>query len=171
MISPNLLDIWPVFFLILSRYGTAHFLIVFRTSGDGYSLLDSKKYSPRHNDDSHITYIHSCHGIWWYPCFRSGKVKKLQHLRRPAKSSSEEESICLALWWGWAAWSRCRSASCRQPCIPCVEATPSSSLNGEWCPVALALQLQEESKWIQSECLRPKLAFLMLLGSKASHQA
>jgi hypothetical protein len=25
MISPNLLDIWPVFFLILSRYETAHF--------------------------------------------------------------------------------------------------------------------------------------------------
>jgi hypothetical protein len=37
MISPNLLDIWPVFFLIISR------LIVFRTSGDGYSLLGSKK--------------------------------------------------------------------------------------------------------------------------------
>jgi hypothetical protein len=38
MISPNLFDIWPVFFLILSRYETAHLLIVFRTSGDGYSL-------------------------------------------------------------------------------------------------------------------------------------
>jgi hypothetical protein len=38
MISPNLLDIWPMFFLILSRYETAHLLIVFRTSGDGYSL-------------------------------------------------------------------------------------------------------------------------------------
>jgi hypothetical protein len=43
MISPNLFDIWPVFFLILSRYGTLHFLIVIRTSGDGYSLLGSKK--------------------------------------------------------------------------------------------------------------------------------
>jgi hypothetical protein len=43
MIFPNLLDIWPVFFLILSRYETVHFLIVFRTSGDGYSLLGSKK--------------------------------------------------------------------------------------------------------------------------------
>jgi hypothetical protein len=43
MISPNLRDIWPVFFLILSRYGTGHFLIVFRTSVDGYSLLGSKK--------------------------------------------------------------------------------------------------------------------------------
>jgi hypothetical protein len=42
MISPNLLDIWPVFFLILSRYETVHFLIVFRPSGDGYSLLGSK---------------------------------------------------------------------------------------------------------------------------------
>jgi hypothetical protein len=43
MISPNLLDIWPVFFLILSRCGTLHFLIVIRTSGDGYSLLGCKK--------------------------------------------------------------------------------------------------------------------------------
>jgi hypothetical protein len=43
MISPKVLDIWPVFFLILSHYETAHFLIVFRTSGDGYSLLGSKK--------------------------------------------------------------------------------------------------------------------------------
>ncbi len=41
MISPNLLDIWPVFFLILSCNGTLHFLIVIRTSGD--SLLGSKK--------------------------------------------------------------------------------------------------------------------------------
>jgi hypothetical protein len=43
MISPNLLDIWPVFFLILSRYETAHFLIVLSLPGDGYSLLGSKK--------------------------------------------------------------------------------------------------------------------------------
>jgi hypothetical protein len=44
MISPNLLDIWAVFFLILSRYETAHLLILIRTSsGDGYSLLGSKK--------------------------------------------------------------------------------------------------------------------------------
>jgi hypothetical protein len=43
MISPNLLDIWPVFFLILSRCETLHFFIVTRTSGDGYSLLGSKK--------------------------------------------------------------------------------------------------------------------------------
>jgi hypothetical protein len=43
MISPNLLDIWPVFFLILSRYETAHFLIVLNPLGDGYSLLGSKK--------------------------------------------------------------------------------------------------------------------------------
>jgi hypothetical protein len=43
MISPNLLDIWPVIFLILSRCETLHFLIVIRTSADGYSLLGSKK--------------------------------------------------------------------------------------------------------------------------------
>jgi hypothetical protein len=43
MISPNLLDIWPMFFLILSRYETAHFLILLRPPGDGYTLLGSKK--------------------------------------------------------------------------------------------------------------------------------
>jgi hypothetical protein len=43
MISPNLLDTWPVFFLILSHCGMLHFLIVISTSGDGYSLLGSKK--------------------------------------------------------------------------------------------------------------------------------
>jgi hypothetical protein len=42
MISPNLHDIWPVFFLVPSRYETAHFLIVLRLPGDGYSLLGSK---------------------------------------------------------------------------------------------------------------------------------
>ncbi len=31
MISPNLLDFWAMFFLILSRYGTLHLLIVFST--------------------------------------------------------------------------------------------------------------------------------------------
>jgi hypothetical protein len=31
MISPNLLDIWAMFFLILSRCETLHFLIVIRT--------------------------------------------------------------------------------------------------------------------------------------------
>jgi hypothetical protein len=43
MISPNLLDIWPVFFLILSRYETVHLLILLRLPGDGFSLLGSKK--------------------------------------------------------------------------------------------------------------------------------
>jgi hypothetical protein len=43
MISPNLLDIWPVFFLILSCYETVHLLILLRLPGDGYSLLGSKK--------------------------------------------------------------------------------------------------------------------------------
>jgi hypothetical protein len=31
MISPNLLDFWAMFFLILSRCGTLHLLIVIRT--------------------------------------------------------------------------------------------------------------------------------------------
>ncbi len=43
MISPNLLDIWPMFLLILSRYETAHFLTLLRLPGDGYSQLGSKK--------------------------------------------------------------------------------------------------------------------------------
>jgi hypothetical protein len=38
MISPNLHDIWATFFLILSCYETLVLLILFRTSGDGYSL-------------------------------------------------------------------------------------------------------------------------------------
>jgi hypothetical protein len=42
-ISSNLHDIWPIFFLVPSRYKTAHFLIELRPSGDGYSLLGSKK--------------------------------------------------------------------------------------------------------------------------------
>jgi hypothetical protein len=43
MISPNLHDIWPLFFLIPSRYETAHLLTLLRLPGDGYSLLGSKK--------------------------------------------------------------------------------------------------------------------------------
>jgi hypothetical protein len=42
-ISPNLHDIWPMFFLVPSRYETAYFFIVLRLPGDGYYLLGSKK--------------------------------------------------------------------------------------------------------------------------------
>jgi hypothetical protein len=38
VISPNLHDIWAMFFLILSCYEKLVLLILFRTSGDGYSL-------------------------------------------------------------------------------------------------------------------------------------
>jgi hypothetical protein len=38
MISPNLHDIWAMFFSILSCYETLVLLMLFRTSGDGYSL-------------------------------------------------------------------------------------------------------------------------------------
>jgi hypothetical protein len=41
MISPNLLDIWPVFFLILSRYETAHFLILLRPPAVGQQKIAS----------------------------------------------------------------------------------------------------------------------------------
>jgi hypothetical protein len=43
MISPNLHDIWAMFFLILSRCEKLVLLMLFRTSGDGYSLQGSKK--------------------------------------------------------------------------------------------------------------------------------
>ncbi len=38
MISPNLHDIWAMFFSIPSRYEKLVLLMLFRTSGDGYSL-------------------------------------------------------------------------------------------------------------------------------------
>jgi hypothetical protein len=38
MISPNLQDIWAMFFLILSRYLKLVLLMLLRTLGDGYSL-------------------------------------------------------------------------------------------------------------------------------------
>jgi hypothetical protein len=38
MISPNLHDIWAMFFLILSRYEKLVLWMLLRTSGDGYSL-------------------------------------------------------------------------------------------------------------------------------------
>jgi hypothetical protein len=49
MISPKLLDISPFFLLIFSHLGTADFLVLLELSGDGYSLLCSKKQPPRHN--------------------------------------------------------------------------------------------------------------------------
>jgi hypothetical protein len=52
MISPKLLDFSPFFFLISSPLGTADFLVLLELSGDGYSLLCSKKQPPGHN--SHI---------------------------------------------------------------------------------------------------------------------
>ncbi len=35
-------DIWPVFFLILSRYETAHLLTLIRLPGDGYLCWAAK---------------------------------------------------------------------------------------------------------------------------------
>jgi hypothetical protein len=43
MISPNLHDIWAMFFLILSCDEKLVLLMLLRTLGDGYSLLGSKK--------------------------------------------------------------------------------------------------------------------------------
>jgi hypothetical protein len=43
MISPYLLDFCPVFLLIFSPLETADFLMLFKPSGDGYSLLCSQK--------------------------------------------------------------------------------------------------------------------------------
>ncbi len=49
MISPYLSDFWPIFLLIFSPLETADFLMLFTPSGDGYSLLCSKKQPTRHN--------------------------------------------------------------------------------------------------------------------------
>jgi hypothetical protein len=43
MISPNLNDIWVVFFLNLSQELKLVLLLYFGTLGDGYSLKGSKK--------------------------------------------------------------------------------------------------------------------------------
>ncbi len=48
MISPKLLDFSPFFFLISSPLGTADFFMLLELSGDGYSLLCSKKQHLRH---------------------------------------------------------------------------------------------------------------------------
>ena len=50
MISPYLYDdFWPFFLLIFSPLETADFLMLLKPSGDGYSLLCSKKQPLRHN--------------------------------------------------------------------------------------------------------------------------
>jgi hypothetical protein len=49
MISPYLHDFWPVFLLIFSPLETADFFMLFKPSGDGYSLLCSKKQPPQHS--------------------------------------------------------------------------------------------------------------------------
>ncbi len=49
MISPKLYDFSPFFLLIFSPLGTADFLMLLELSGDGYSLLCSKKQPPRHS--------------------------------------------------------------------------------------------------------------------------
>ncbi len=43
IISPNSLDICPVFLLVFSPLETADFLMLFKPLGDGYSLLCSQK--------------------------------------------------------------------------------------------------------------------------------
>ncbi len=60
MISPKLLDFSPFSLLIFSPLGTADFLLLLELSGDGYSLLCSKKQSPRHNSflPGHVTVQH-----------------------------------------------------------------------------------------------------------------
>jgi hypothetical protein len=60
MISPKLLDFSPFFLLIFSPLGTADFLLLLELSGDGYSLLCSKKQPPRHNSfiPGHVTVQH-----------------------------------------------------------------------------------------------------------------
>jgi hypothetical protein len=47
MISPNLLDICPIFLLVFSPHETADILMLFQPFSDGYSLLCSQKSSFR----------------------------------------------------------------------------------------------------------------------------
>jgi hypothetical protein len=54
MISPKLHNFSPFFLLISSPLGTANFLMLLELSGDGYSLLCSKKQPPRHNYSVHF---------------------------------------------------------------------------------------------------------------------
>jgi hypothetical protein len=49
MISPWLFDFSPFFFLIFSPLETVDFLMLLVPSGDGYSLLCSKKQPPWHS--------------------------------------------------------------------------------------------------------------------------
>jgi hypothetical protein len=49
MISPKLHDFSPFFFLTSSPLGTADFLVLLELSGDGYSLLCSKKEPTNHH--------------------------------------------------------------------------------------------------------------------------
>ncbi len=60
MISQKLLDFSHFFLLIFSPLGTADILLFFELSGDGYSLLCSKKQPPRHNSfiPGHVTVQH-----------------------------------------------------------------------------------------------------------------
>jgi hypothetical protein len=48
MISPYLYDFWPFLLLIFSPLETADFFMLLKPTGDGYSLLCSKKQHPRH---------------------------------------------------------------------------------------------------------------------------
>jgi hypothetical protein len=61
MISLKLLDFSPFFFLISSALGTADFLVLLELSGDGYSLLCSKKQPPRHR--KFVSFFVSWNGI------------------------------------------------------------------------------------------------------------
>ena len=51
MISPYLLNFCPVLLLIFSPLETADFLMLLEPSGDGYSLLCSKKQPPWHTGE------------------------------------------------------------------------------------------------------------------------
>ena len=68
MISPYLLDFCPVFLLIFSPLETADFLMLLKPTGDGYSLLYSKKHPPRHISVKIIAvtciyHRYSCHDV------------------------------------------------------------------------------------------------------------
>ncbi len=65
MISPKLLDISPFLLLIFSPLGTADFLLLLELSGDGYSLLCSKKQPPRHSMSTNFFWTPSFVAVPW----------------------------------------------------------------------------------------------------------
>jgi hypothetical protein len=87
MISPNLLDIWPVFFLILSPYGMLHFLIVLglqvmailcwtaKNSLRGTNSERRRKIHPKKRTET----VSICHHCTLFHMFSKANIFKKKH--------------------------------------------------------------------------------------------